>query len=226
MSRMINKRHKHTRSIVVPFPKVMARFCKQKIPLNLFFNNKTVFKDITFTITKGMLGFININIPIYFVKSIFYMKFPQFFFSYFSMFFPHMTKRYSYSCFFRNDMSHSTFTHFFSYFFRKFISFLKTTFVHTPFFIFIPRNVTFFKTCFLNSYIYSTWHFSLQIKNTLFRFLTDSRLSVSTLLSVFDYRQKNSVNPLDGYSIPNFVMKASKKIGGITWEKNPLMPAF
>ena len=45
------------------------------------------------------------------------------------------------------------------------------------------------------------WHNILQIKKAAFGFLTDSRLSVSTLLTAYSLNRK-SVNPLDKLSIP------------------------
>ena len=49
---------------------------------------------------------------------------------------------------------------------------------------------------FFCSFPNSSWHSYLQIKKAAFRYLTDTRLSVSTLLAAI-CEQNKSVNPLD-----------------------------
>lgn len=61
MSRMINKCHKHLRSIVVFCSKVMDFFLRFKISSNLFLNYKTMFTNITI-VCKRMIGATNKNI--------------------------------------------------------------------------------------------------------------------------------------------------------------------
>ncbi len=168
------KSYKHLRSVIVSFSNMMDFLVWFKITTYNFFNNQAMFINISSVLhSKGMINTQNQNVSI----SVLYSStFPSI-----RIFSTKMRK-------------------FFTLIPRN-LSFFKNRMRNNPcMFSFIPRSKTFFKMCSTSIKANSFRHLITSKIKALFRFLTDTRLSVSTLLSA-DCGHKNSVNPLDIKSI-------------------------
>ena len=171
---------------------MMNDFCRFQNSSKVLFHYKAVIRNITIIIA-WVSRFVNKNVTSMLNKTTFpvYTMFRTIFSS--ASFFPS-----------------SLYKKFFSTFKTVGFNFICISFSHT-----FARTISFsiariikkfFTTNSADEFGFIT-HTYLQIKKPAFRSLTDSRLSVSTLLTGL-FKQKKFVNPLDNLSIPYFGVKS------------------
>jgi len=190
---------------------MMDYFFRFEKSAKLLFCNKPMFKNISFTITKRMIRFINKYISTTFLIASFPLRM-------FGTFVVSMIRRISYHIF---SFLRMVFTKkgifksnsFFSYLAHFFLGFLRMLFSKPTFFTFIGKTdfpFSFFSMWF--TFKNSAWHNILQIKRVAFRWLTEIRIGISTLLTT-QIRQKKIASLLTNISIPFFNLSVNKKLG-------------
>ncbi len=185
MMTFINKKLKIFNSIITSNTIfMMNNFCRFKIPANMLFHYKTMFRNISRTIAKRMIGLQNGNIPRLFSSPIFIHRI--FVSRNIWMILSHFKFR-----FFRNL---STFKQFSKMFFMLFIPMFPIIPVIlsrklNTFFPFIPRPTR-------RRFTILKWHLITSKIKAVFRSLTEMRLNISTLLTA-NFRQNNTAFPLD-----------------------------
>lgn len=148
---------------------MVNNFSRFKITFNTFFHYQTMFSNITILISKWMFRHKNSNISI---MSFSNSTFPK------RMFFSQMGSAYFLFRFFRV----------FKILFAYFCTFFRTTIFS------IPMRLTNLKLIATNNTFFN--HFFLSKIKAAFRFLSETRLRISTLLTAY-CGQKNTKFPID-----------------------------
>ena len=209
----ISKNHKIFYSVVISdFVNMMHNFFRRKIPPQMFFGNKTMFKNIT-VIIKRMFRFINRSIPLkIFIFSIYphrifraemnaYVRLAHFFSGFFrrNSSFIRFTNFFSMLCRTRLLFTFIGFTYFSFSFSRKRFPFLKFIFAFQrakfSSINFVRFNPKFFFAKFADFFN----HNIPQIKKAVFRYLKGNRY-VPNLTHRLFWTQKN-LSLLDNISI-------------------------
>jgi len=175
MEAFVFKCYKHFRSIVIFFSFMVYNFFRKKIAPNDFLDDKPMFKHITFSHGERMARHKNNNIS----ATVFFVFFKS-----------RMILSRKLRAFYSFSRARSSLKIFPITFTRTIFSVFRLSVIKR----FIAYKTDNYFSCFSPRSRFK--HFYLLTKKAAFEFLTDSRLSVSTLLTALILNRK-SVNPLD-----------------------------
>ncbi len=194
MFTIVSEQHKIFNAIIRGvFVNVMHHFFRQEITSKMFFHYKAMLEDIILFIAKRMMWFINKNITLMINLSALPRQIIFAFFKTMSIFRSRISLLKF--CFMGGMLPPFELSAIWRMAFTSISTFFRTK-SSNAFFNFTGIC---HKFCIAN-FAYSFYHIVTSIKKAAFRFLTDTRLSVSTLRPPV-FKHKNSVNPLDDCSI-------------------------